>query len=134
MARLSSMFSVAIAKGVCSTGFSNAKPKKISHKNKKKKVTYKKVSENPPKYVKYIMGPEFYSTNEWRFTRAKVLDKYGYRCMCCGTSASIMQVDHIKPRSKYPFLELVFDNLQVLCKDCNAKKSNLYETDYRSKK
>jgi 5-methylcytosine-specific restriction endonuclease McrA len=43
-----------------------------------------------------------------------------------------IHIDHIKPRSKYPELELEFDNLQVLCATCNVKKSNIDETDYRS--
>jgi 5-methylcytosine-specific restriction endonuclease McrA len=37
---------------------------------------------------------------------------------------SVMHVDHIKPRRKYPHLALVFDNLQVLCHDCNHGKGN----------
>jgi 5-methylcytosine-specific restriction endonuclease McrA len=42
-----------------------------------------------------------------------------------------MHVDHIKPRSKYPALELAEDNLQVLCELCNIGKSNTNETDWR---
>jgi len=42
-----------------------------------------------------------------------------------------IHVDHIKPRSKFPELELVFDNLQVLCDDCNIGKSNVDSTDFR---
>ena len=40
-------------------------------------------------------------------------------------------VDHIKPRSRYPALELTLTNLQVLCNDCNMGKSNDDETDFR---
>jgi hypothetical protein len=43
-----------------------------------------------------------------------------------------MHVDHIKPRSKYPDLELSRQNLQVLCEDCNLGKSNKYEDDWRN--
>lgn len=42
-----------------------------------------------------------------------------------------MHVDHIKPRSKYPALELVLSNLQVLCEDCNLGKLAHDETDWR---
>jgi len=42
-----------------------------------------------------------------------------------------MHVDHIRPRSKSPSLELDPDNLQVLCKACNLGKSNLDDTDFR---
>ncbi len=42
-----------------------------------------------------------------------------------------LQVDHIKPRSTYPHLVLVEDNLQALCQSCNKGKSNTDETDWR---
>ena len=53
--------------------------------------------------------------------------------MVCGASGkqTVLHVDHIKPRSKYPELALDPNNLQVLCKDCNLGKSNLYNTDWR---
>ena len=53
--------------------------------------------------------------------------------MKCGKSHVEIHVDHIRPRSKFPKLELDFDNLQVLCKSCNKEKSNLHSTDYRPK-
>ena len=34
----------------------------------------------------------------------------------------VLHVDHIKPRSKFPELELSLDNTQVLCADCNLGK------------
>lgn len=77
----------------------------------------------------------FYWSDEWRTCRMKTLRKYGYSCMACGRSPKIhrivIHVDHIKPRSKYPALELDQDNLQVLCEDCNLGKSNLFEDDLR---
>ena len=51
--------------------------------------------------------------------------------MVCGSTERI-HVDHIKPRSKYPELELDINNLQVLCEDCNIGKSNIDETDWRT--
>jgi hypothetical protein len=53
--------------------------------------------------------------------------------MSCGVTAVSVQihVDHIKPRSSYPELELDIKNLQVLCRDCNLGKSNTCETDLR---
>lgn len=50
--------------------------------------------------------------------------------MCCGSRKNIV-VDHIYPISKYPSLSLEFDNLQVLCNDCNQGKSNDDFTDFR---
>lgn len=53
--------------------------------------------------------------------------------MCCGAMAPhvTLVVDHIKPRSKFPELELKEDNLQLLCNSCNMGKSNKDETDFR---
>jgi len=79
-----------------------------------------------------VVREDFYMTRAWRDLRYRVLRTYGPKCMCCGASG-VMHVDHIKPRSKYPALELVFDNLQVLCEPCNMGKSNTDETDWRPK-
>lgn len=73
----------------------------------------------------------FYASDEWRRLRYRVLKEYGRKCMCCHKTDGVMHVDHIKPRSKYPDLELVFDNMQVLCEDCNLGKSAWDETDWR---
>lgn len=77
---------------------------------------------------------DFYNSQPWRELRYQVLSHYDNRCQKCGatkTDGAVIQVDHIKPRSKYPELELEFDNLQVLCRDCNMGKSNKFEDDYR---
>ena len=80
-----------------------------------------------------IEADNFYHSQAWRDLRYRVLDKYGRRCQKCGATpaAAALHVDHIKPRSKYPELELAFDNLQVLCESCNLGKSNKYEDDFR---
>lgn len=77
---------------------------------------------------------DFYFSREWRALRYRVLREYGSRCQCCGAtpeSSKQVHVDHIKPRSKFPHLELEFTNLQVLCEDCNMGKSNIDDTDWR---
>ncbi len=77
----------------------------------------------------------FYDTDAWRQLRYRVLTKYGKICMVCGRTPEddgvTMHVDHIKPRSKHPELELAEDNLQVLCEDCNMGKGAWDETDWR---
>jgi hypothetical protein len=73
----------------------------------------------------------FYLSKEWQMMRSRALARFGYKCMKCDAINVRIEVDHIKPRSKYPELELSFENLQVLCADCNRIKSNLNETDYR---
>ena len=91
-----------------------------------------KSPDRPPKLRQETW--DFYKTRSWLRMRYRALKKHGGRCQCCGRSAKdgvILQVDHIKPRSKYPELELRLSNLQVLCGDCNQGKSNKDETDWR---
>jgi len=79
------------------------------------------------------LGKEFYITREWRQLRYKVLTQYGTKCQCCGETKGYIHVDHIKPRSLFPELELDQNNLQVLCEACNIGKSNQDTTDWRQK-
>lgn len=76
---------------------------------------------------------DFYESQVWRELRYKVLRHSEGRCMLCGDSGRFksLHVDHIKPRSTHPELELEFDNLQVLCEACNIGKSNHYQDDWR---
>ena len=84
------------------------------------------------KGIHRIFGKSFYFSDKWLQLRYAVLKKYGRQCMLCLATNTEIHVDHIKPRSKYPELELEMDNLQVLCRDCNLGKSALDETDWRS--
>lgn len=74
----------------------------------------------------------FYQSWEWAQLRFDVLRKYGPKCMLCGVTSATSKivVDHIKPRSFYPELELEFSNMQVLCDLCNRGKSRR-EVDFR---
>jgi 5-methylcytosine-specific restriction endonuclease McrA len=88
----------------------------------------------PPKPEKIAKKTNFYSTWAWRKLRYQVLKHYESTCMCCGASREIgaeIHVDHIYPRSLYPERALDFDNMQVLCRDCNLAKSNTDITDFR---
>ena len=100
-------------------------------------VIAKKVQSKPrptfqpiPAYTKG-MGALFYKTREWRQLRYKVLVRLGRKCQCCGEEGGYIHVDHIKPRSLFPELELEESNLQVLCEACNMGKSNKDSTDWR---
>jgi 5-methylcytosine-specific restriction endonuclease McrA len=73
----------------------------------------------------------FYDSDEWKRLRYKILIKFGRKCMCCFRFGVPIHVDHIKPVSKFPELAFEFDNLQVLCADCNLGKSNRHEHDFR---
>lgn len=106
--------------------FDRPTPKKRKAKNRQARK-HRKWKNDPDK---------FYDSQEWREIRYKALRKHAATCCCCGARASDgvrIHVDHIKPRSKYPRLELDIDNLQVLCEDCNFGKSNYYNDDWRVK-
>jgi len=82
------------------------------------------------------MSDLFYESREWLTARYQALKKSNGCCACClnrPKPGNPLQVDHIKPRSKFPELELVIDNLQVLCRNCNLGKGNTDNIDWRSK-
>lgn len=64
----------------------------------------------------------FYDSPEWLALRRKVFDKYEHRCAKCGDDERTLQVDHVKSRFYFPELALDINNLQILCKRCNADK------------
>jgi len=94
--------------------------RKISKRNKRKKAK----------------SNRFLKSWEWTTLRYKMLQKYDRRCMCCGATPddgiTILHVDHIKPRHKFPRLSLDESNLQVLCGACNQGKGSWDETDFRT--
>ena len=75
----------------------------------------------------------FNSSKEWKELRLVALNIYGSVCLKCGSIKQI-NVDHVKPKSKYPELALDIDNLQILCWLCNREKNHHDETDYRNLK
>ena len=76
---------------------------------------------------------------DWKRLRYQVLTERGRECEACGANPSqivdgkrvTIQVDHIKPISKYWHLRLEKSNLQCLCSACNMGKGNWDETDWR---
>lgn len=102
-----------------------AKPGQKWHPKRKQQAKAERAGKKLP----------FYQSWDWAQLRYRVLQKYGAKCMCCGItgeSGARIMVDHIKPRSKFPELELEFDNMQVLCDSCNRGKSNTDFTDWRA--
>jgi ATP adenylyltransferase len=63
--------------------------------------------------------------------RYEVLIRAKNSCELCGVSSKVTQidVDHIIPRSKKGSNKI--ENLQALCRTCNAQKSNRDDTDFR---
>lgn len=76
----------------------------------------------------------FYTSDAWREVRYRALKASNGRCQCCAARpgpGNPLHIDHIRPRSKFPKLELELSNLQVLCADCNLGKRAWDETDWR---
>lgn len=74
---------------------------------------------------------DFYKSKEWkdlsrRFKAEHRLECNNPRCDAAHPRVAVKEfhADHIKPRSKYPELALSYDNLQILCAECNLKKGN----------
>lgn len=102
-----------------------------------KQATSLQAQISKPKPQKINPNDRFYESREWRELRYKALVMYGPICQCCGATRGpgvVLHVDHVKPRSKFPALQLELANLQILCADCNIGKSNKDQTDWRSAK
>ena len=101
----------------------------------KPKSMQPKLTQKQKRKLKKHSRHDFYDSQEWRELRYSVLKHYGFKCMACGRSPKkhgvVLHVDHIKPRSKFPELELDPMNLQVLCEDCNLGKLHRYQDDLR---
>jgi hypothetical protein len=67
----------------------------------------------------------------WLKFRYAVGRRARWKCEACGSTADL-QIDHIKPRSKYRNGDLVPENLQMLCRKCNVGKGNRDETAWRA--
>ena len=81
-------------------------------------------------------GKSFLQSTEWKKLRSEVVRKYGRKCMKCGSTPKnpkMTHVDHIKCRKHFPELALDFENLQILCCNCNKEKGNKNSIDYRIK-
>ena len=90
-----------------------------------KNVTYgkKNLNELTLEEIKKINPQLENELREGAFKKAKVAG--GYKCMSCGKifpDKRFLQVDHIKSLNNGGLS--VPDNLQILCRSCNAKKSD----------
>lgn len=97
-------------------------------------AVYVKPTAHPSRKESREERTGFYWSEAWREVRYIALRRSRGVCELCGSGPTLgkpLHVDHIKPRSKYPQLELDPDNLQVLCFDCNLGKSNTDEIDWR---
>ncbi len=116
---------IGFKKQACRTCRNKARRERrgLSHKKTANRVEKKRSS-----------GSVFYDSREWQAVKYQTLKRHGRKCMVCFRTNIEIHVDHIKPRSLYPDLELDPENLQVLCRDCNLGKSNTDCIDWRPKK
>lgn len=121
----------------CSTycALGKARPLSIREQEKHLPKNVKKKNRQVRRQVKKAVAVDFYYSDAWRELRYKILRKFGFKCLSCGMKPPevVLHVDHIKPRSKFPELELESDNLQVLCEACNMGKKHHFEDDLRPK-
>jgi hypothetical protein len=89
----------------------------------------KQKKEIKPKY--FLLAKDFHKCEQWLYLRKLVFNFYPKKCLKCN-SDKIIQLDHIKPKSKYPKQTFDILNLQPLCSKCNYEKSNIDMTDYRT--
>jgi uncharacterized protein (TIGR02646 family) len=58
--------------------------------------------------------------------------EFSYACVYCNIrepelgGAQSFGIDHYKPKSKFPHLELEYSNLLYACRNCNQYKSNYW--------
>jgi len=82
----------------------------------------------------WLKSDAFLESREWKDFRYRVLKQRKPICELCGATrkdGTIIQVDHIKPRSTYPQLALERSNAQILCDPCNLGKGADDQTDWR---
>jgi hypothetical protein len=59
-------------------------------------------------------------SKEYRWFKIDVLKRDGGKCVKCGTDKQL-EVDHIKPLSKFPHLAFKVSNGRTLCRGCHTK-------------
>lgn len=103
---------------------------KIAARVAKADADYARWDSEQPKRVrgrsaKSLKRQQFYRSPEWIEARNLCLSEKGRICAQCGSGSEI-NVDHIKPRSKFPELALEQSNLRPLCWPCNRAKAARY--------
>lgn len=80
------------------------------------------------KYCRHVVGKQNPTRKKFNSIRKLaweyLTNKYGVICANCGSTDNL-QIDHIKPIARGGTNN--FDNLQILCRSCNCRKSDRYE-------
>jgi transposase len=95
---------------IAKEGLTRTRSESFKQAIKRGRMTYHKKPAEQIKHRKRIQDK----------VRYQVFEKYGYKCCKCGNTAkeSRIQIDHIDNDC----LNDSFDNLQVLCEQCNKGK------------
>lgn len=80
-----------------------------------------------------IEWEKFKSTKLGKETSENLKQMYANCCMYCEGTVGVTsyeQIEHFRPKSKYPELCFEYDNLHLACEICNNNKSNKYKDEY----
>jgi HNH endonuclease len=116
--------------------------------DKELKVLFKLADEIGNKHYHRLTPQDFQDYlqyDRWRYVNADfecgttqesrlwVNNNSGLKCPICTEryqGSNYKTVDHKLPRSHYPWLSMEFDNLWVICRECNIEKSDLNWFEY----
>ncbi|CAJ0867074.1 hypothetical protein AMST5_01919 [freshwater sediment metagenome] len=70
-----------------------------------------------------LIGRPFYTSKRWARVRFLALRRDGFACVKCG-SRTRLEVDHISAIRKSPERAFDLDNLQTLCREHHAEKTD----------
>lgn len=65
----------------------------------------------------------FYSCQQWREFRARMLKRFGHRCAVEGCTTQATHLDHVESRAKAPHRAFDPMNVQALCHSHHSSKT-----------
>lgn len=90
---------------------------------KRPEATRRKISNNLSGKYRGEKNPSW-KGGKWRWIKREAKIRDNNTCQVCGLKdEEIMEVDHIKPRSRHPSLIFVLENLVTLCPNCHRRKT-----------
>ena len=99
------------------------KGQRLSLKTEFKKGHISKGNESG--YFKYKeKHPNWKGGKSWSYLVKIIRIRDDYTCQICGLrDIEIIEVDHVKPKSKHPKLKYEINNLMCLCPNCHRRKT-----------
>jgi len=76
---------------------------------------------SPEEWTGFITpeNERLYKSPEWKELQKQCFKKDNYICQLCKIRGGHLQMHHIKPKAKYPELQLCINNVVTLCKKCH---------------